>query len=163
MVDGVTEKDNPQLLHSSCNNSHIINPRERLARLLTSGVTAKRFSFRSWNRENGKIWPSVPFERDAEHRGMYSKTWNYHRLMDVPFETVYRDNQNIKNFCQELYRIQQPKTVPRLVVCPLVSVEIGELIITLNMGRKKLDEHLEAVNRCTNHEQLVDYARRARI
>ena len=59
--------------------------------------------------------------------------------------------------------MQQPKSVPRLIVCPLVSVEIGELIITLNMGRQKLAEHLEAVNRCANHQQLVDYARRARI
>ena len=163
LVDGVTERDTPHLLHSSSNNGHIINPRERLARLLTSGLTARRFNFRNWNRENSKIWPSVPYEHDAEQRGGYSKSWNYHRLMDIPFETVYRDNENIKNFCQELYRMQQPKTVPRLVACPTVTVGIGELIISLNLGRNKLAEHLGAINRCANHEQLAEYARRARI
>ena len=59
--------------------------------------------------------------------------------------------------------MQQPKLVPRLVSCPLVTVKLGELIITLDLGRNKLSEHLEAINRCVNHVQLAEYARRARI
>ena len=96
LIDGTLERDCPQLLHSSSNADVIPNPRDRLARLLTSGLNARRFNFRIWNRENDKVWNSVRYE--AEDRGDYSKSWNYHSLMDIPFDTICQDNENIRNF-----------------------------------------------------------------
>ena len=160
MIDGTLERDCPQLLHSS-SNSDVPNPRDRLARLLTSGLNARRYNFRVWNRENDKSWNSVRYEQ--EDRGDYTKSWNYHSLMDVPFALICQDNENIRNFSRELNRMERPKTVPRLTACPQVSVKIGDLKITLNLGGRRLEFNLELINKCSNHEQLVDFSRRASI
>ena len=83
--------------------------------------------------------------------------------MDVHFALICQDNENIRNFSRELNRMERPKTVPRLTACPQVSVKIGDLRITLNLGGRRLESNLELINKCRNHEQLVDFSRRARI
>ena len=163
LIDGTLERDNPQLLHSSNNWDIIPNSRDRLARLLTSGVTARRFNYRIWTREKGKVWETVEYEADPRARSGYSRTWNYHRLMDIPFVTVYQDNENIKNFCCELNRMKRPNTAPRLTECPPITIRIGGLKVALNLGKARLRTHLAGLNSCSNFEQLAEYAKREKI
>ena len=120
LIDGTLELSEPLSLHSSCNEDPLDNARDRLVRVLTAGVTARAFNFKIWKRED-RTWVSLPFDRDEIKRGKFSKRWTDRKLMDIPFNTVVKDNSAIRDFTRQVRLMTRPKN-SKLVACPAVLI-----------------------------------------
>ena len=152
IIDGTLELSEPLSLHSSCNENPLDNARDRLVRFLTAGVTARAFNFKIWKRED-RTWVSLPFDRDEIKRGKFSKRWTDRKLMDIPFNTVVKDNSAIRDFTRQVRLMTRPKN-SKLVACPAVLIEVGDIKISLDLGKRKLDQHLGELNKYRNVAQL---------
>ena len=155
IIDGSMEELETLSLHSSSNFEPIENPRDILSRFLTSGITARKFNFRIWKREE-RIWASLPYDRDMVRRGKFSQRWTNRKLMDIPFETVVEDNPNIRDFTRQVRLMVKPKA-SKLTMCPAVLVKSGDIKVSLDLGKKRLEKHLKALNNCRNAAQLRQY------
>jgi hypothetical protein len=145
IIDGSMETLETLSLHSSSNTEQMGNPKDTLSRVLTSGITARRYNFKIWKRED-RIWESLPYDRDRQRREMFSRRWTNQKLMDIPFNTVVEDNSNIRDFMRQVRLMVKPKP-SILSMCPAVLVRSGDIKVSLDLGNKRLDKHLKALNK----------------
>ena len=76
--------------------------------------------------------------------------------MDIPFKIVVEDNSNIRDFMRQVSLMAKPRA-SKLSMCPAVLVRSGDIKVSLDLGNKRLDKNLKALNNCRNAAQLRQY------
>jgi hypothetical protein len=126
-----------------------------LVRKITFGPFVRKYNFRVWGKDDGMLWENKPYARRA--RGLYTRSWNGESTMEVPFSEVLEDNGAIREFAGLVTKIRVPTFGTRMLEDPRVSVDVGDLRVSIRIGGAKLQQNLDVLKGIRNDRQLENW------